>query len=337
MVPNLAIIEELKKGKNVEILYIGSSDGIEKKLVEKFNIPYKGVYCGKFRRYFSLKNFVDPFKIPVGIVQAYRALKSFGADVVFSKGGFVSFPVVVAARFLKIPVIVHESDITPGLSNKLCFRFANKICLSFEDTKAYISKSFHKKIIFTGPPVRESILLGDKEKGYKFTSLNKFRPVILVIGGSQGSEQINELVRASLSELLKKYQIVHIVGRGNLDISTHENGYFQYEYLDEPLKDVYAICEMVVSRGGANSLAELALLKKKVMIIPISSPASRGEQVSNSTFFARKFGWSLIYGELTREDFIKNVKLAFDNQTNLSYKFVNGTKKIVNLILKTAK
>ncbi len=331
--PNLAVIEGLKKA-NVEILYIGSENGIEKKLIQKIGIRYEGVKCGKFRRYFSFQNFIDLFKLPVGIFEARKILKKFSPNVVFSKGGYVSVPTVIAAHMLKIPVIVHESDVSVGLANKICFRFADKICLSFEESFAYLSKKIVKKAIFTGMPIRENLTKGNKEDGYSFTGFDKYRPVILIMGGSQGANQINELVRASLDELIKKFQIVHITGKGNLDISVHKKGYVQYEFLDEKLKDIYAMCEMVISRGGANSLAELALLKKKVIIIPLGNNASRGEQSSNSRIFARKFGWSIINGNIHREDFINNILLTYKNELRSDVKFKNGLKDIVNLILK---
>jgi len=304
-------------------------------MAEKAGVRYEGVSCGKLRRYFSFENIIDVFRVPVGIFQARKVLKEFKPDVLFSKGGYVSVPVVIAASRLKIPIIVHESDISPGLANKICFRFANKICLSFEETKAYIPKKFGKKIVVTGSPVRLDLLNGDSEKGYKFTGFDKHRPVILIMGGSQGAEQINELVRASLDELIKKFQIVHIVGKGNLDISVHKKGYVQYEFLSEQLKDIYSMSEMVVSRGGANSLAELALLKKRVLVIPLGESASRGEQTGNAQLFVRKFGWSLLGGDIAREDFIDNIILTYGNEQNQDVPFENGLKKIVDLILKS--
>ncbi len=332
--PNLAVIEELKnKKKSVEVLYIGSVDGVEKKIVSSAGITFKAVLCGKLRRYFSFKNFSDSLKIPVGCFQAYRILKKFKPDVVFSKGGFVSVPVCLAAYKLKIPVILHESDAIPGLANKLLFRFANKICLSFEESVKNLGK-YADKAYFTGNPVRKWIFSGEKEKGYKFTGLDKHRPVILIMGGSQGAKQINGLVRENIDELIKKFQIVHIRGRGNLDISLHKKGYTQYEYLEEQLPDVYAISEMVVSRGGANSLFEIALLKKRAVIIPLSKEASRGEQVENAKFLSSKLGWTILEGNIEGKDFLEAIKMAYKNKLNGNIKIENGVDKIVNLIIK---
>lgn len=332
--PNLAVIEELKaKEKRAEILYIGEVKSIEKKLAQNAGIKFKGIPCGKLRRYFSLRNFVDPFKVVVGSFKAYKILKKFGAELVFSKGGFVSVPVVLAARFLKVPVILHESDAVPGLANKLLFRFADKVCLSFEESKKYLKK-YLEKVVVTGNPIRKWISSGERAAGYKFTGLDKFRPIILVMGGSQGSLQINNLIEESLGELLKKFQIVHIRGRGNLDISLHKKGYVQYEYLDEKLNDVYAISEMVISRGGANSLFEIASLKKKALIIPLAKGASRGEQLENARIMAGKLGWAILEGEISGEDFVRAIEMAYKNKFNEGVELENGVDKIVEMILK---
>lgn len=332
VIPNLAVIDELRKKAGVEILYIGSKNGPEKKLINKIGVRYVGISSGKLRRYLSFENFKDLFKVPIGYFEAKKALKKFEPDVVFSKGGYVSVPVVVAASRLKIPIIVHESDISPGLANKIGFRYADKICLSFEESRSYLKKSYEKKVVMTGNIVRTELAEGDKERGYKFTGFDRHRPVILIMGGSQGARQINELVRASLDELVKKFQIVHIVGKGNLDIGVHKKGYVQYEFLNEQLKDIYAISELVISRGGANSLSEFAFLKKKVLVIPLETGASRGEQVDNASYFVRNFGWSMISGEITREDFIKNIELVFNNGDNKEANFKNGLKSVINLL-----
>ncbi len=212
---------------------------------------------------------------------------------------------------------------------------ASKICISFEETKKYLSESALKKAVFTGNPLRE--FNGSFERGLKFTGFNKFRPIILVMGGSQGAQQINALVRESLDELLKKFQIVHIVGKGNLDISVKEKGYKQYEYLDEQLADIYAISEMVISRGGANALAELAMMRKKVLVIPLGQEGSRGEQFLNAQVFGRLFGWPILSGKIKTKDFVNNVMMAFNHQINSGAKFKNGLKAVVDVIVKLAK
>lgn len=331
----MAVIEGLKSHPDVEIKYIGSNNGPEKNLVIKAGVEFRGIYCGKLRRYFSWQNFVDFFKVPVGIIQAYRVLKEWHPDVVFGKGGYVSFPVCVAAWKLNIPLIIHESDVMPGLANRLSMKFAKTICISFEETKKFLPENLLKKVVLTGNPVRESIFQGDKESGMKFLGFDEYRPVILVMGGSQGAMQINTLVRANLDELVKKFQIAHVVGRGNLNIGIHKDGYKQYEYLDENLKDVFAASDLVVSRGGANSLAEIAILGKKAIILPLSTDGSRGDQIENTRVFVKKLGWSMLAGNINKEEFLNAVFMAFHNQTRINgNEFPNGTKAIVDLILK---
>ena len=315
---------------------MGSKDGIERGMCEKFGVKYEGVACGKLRRYFSLENFLDFFKVPVGVLQAYEVLKKFKADVVFSKGGFVGVPTVIAARMLGISVVLHESDVVPGLANKLSARFASKICVSFEATRKFFG-NFKDRVELTGNPIRSWIKEGVAEAAYKFTGLDKYRPVILVMGGSQGAMQINNLLRSSLDELLKKFQIVHLCGKGNLDIGIHKKGYVQYEFLDKQLADIYAMCEMIVSRGGANSLAEIAYLGRKALIIPLGSATSRGDQIDNAREFSHEFAWAVLSGEISVKDFIKGVELAYANDINTNENFINGSKEIAKIILNVGK
>lgn len=300
-------------------------------------IPFQEISVGKLRRYFSWANFADFFRFFGGIFGSYKILGKIKPDVVFSKGGYVGLPVTIAARFKKIPVILHESDAIIGLANRIGFKFAKKICLSFEETKLLVPKKYQRKILVTGSPVRKFIMNGKKEDGYKFTGFDKFRPVILIMGGSQGAAQINELVKESLDELLKKFQVVHLTGKGNLDIGVHKKGYKQYEFLNEDLKNIYAISEMVVTRGGANSLFEIALLRKKALIMPLGQEASRGDQIENAKIFSKELGWGMICGKITSSQFISAITLAFENEVNKSKKFKNGTAEITNLILKTTK
>ncbi len=306
---------------------------MEKKLVKEAGIFYKGVSCGKLRRYFSWQNFLDVFRVVKGVFEAEKILKNMQPDVVFSKGGYVGLPVVVAAHRLKIPIVIHESDLIPGLANKLSMRLADKICISFEETRDYLKKVESAKVFFTGNPVREEILKGNEDRGYKFTGLNNNRPIILVMGGSQGAAQINELVKESLSDLLRKYQIVHLTGENKADIDTQAKGYKQFEYLGKELKDVYAVCDLIVSRAGANSLAEIALLKKKAVIIPLSTKASRGDQIENAKVFCKKYGWSMLSGNINKHDFVEAINVAYHNQFAPDQEAENGIKKIVDVIL----
>jgi UDP-N-acetylglucosamine--N-acetylmuramyl-(pentapeptide) pyrophosphoryl-undecaprenol N-acetylglucosamine transferase len=296
-------------------------------------IKYIAISSGKMRRYFSWQNFLDFFRFFWGIHQAKIVLKKFGPKVVFSKGGFVSFPVTKAAKKLGIPVVLHESDVSPGLANRLAMKSADKICVSFEETKKYIAPKLLKRVLVTGNPVRESVLNGDKPRGYEFTGLMHKKPVILVIGGSSGAMQLNELVWGCLDKLLNKFQIVHLVGRGNLHKCFDKKGYAQFEYLDKELKDIYAISDLVISRGGANALFELALLGKKVLIIPLSHRASRGDQFDNAEVFVHKLGWGLLAGDIGKEDFIKTIERAIKEHPHKDATIINGAKKIAELIL----
>ncbi len=336
VVPNFAVIEELKKSGNHEFLYIGSSSGVEKNMVKEFGIDYRGIACGKLRRYFSFQNFLDFFKVPIGIIQACFALRKFKADVVFSKGGFVGLPVVLASYFLRIPSVIHESDLAPGLANKISARFATKICVSFPETKKFFDK-FSKKVVVTGNPIRAFISEGVAEKGFALTGLNQNMPVLLIIGGSQGAKQINDIVRKMLPKLLEKFQVVHLCGKGNIDDSVAKEGYVQYEYLNHELPDVFAMCDVVVKRGGANSLSELAFLKKKVVVIPLAFGASRGDQIQNAEFFADKLGWIVLDGEIEEDDFLKNVIKAYEGSLRKNSNFGNGSKEIVKTILNVKK
>ncbi|MFC1616118.1 undecaprenyldiphospho-muramoylpentapeptide beta-N-acetylglucosaminyltransferase [Patescibacteria group bacterium] len=339
----MAVIEELRRrenegalhhggqGERVDILYIGSKRGMEKKMIKKIDVRFEGISCGKLRRYFSWENFKDFFRVPVGFFQAIGILRKYNPEVVFSKGGFVGVPVVMAAWVLRIPVVVHESDMEPGLANKISFRFANKICLSFEESKKFLKKSWKKKAEVTGTPIRKSIMDGDEDKGRKFCGFDKYRPVVLVMGGSLGAQQINELVRGSLDELLKKFQIVHICGKGKLDMGIHKKGYKQFEYLNKELADVYSITELIISRAGANSLAEIAVLGKRAVIIPLGMEGSRGEQIDNARSYSKKYAWSILNGEIASEDFVKAVEMAYKNKVN-KVKMENGVENVIDVL-----
>ena len=291
--PNLALIPELKKS-GYEIYYIGSYDGIEKKLISDFGIPYYGVSTGKLRRYLDPKNFSDPFRIVKGFGEAKKILKELKPDIVFSKGGFVSVPVVRAAGSLKIPCIIHESDITPGLANKLCIPVAKKVCCNFPETLEYIDKD---KAVLTGTPIRTELTEGSRARGLKLCGFTDDKPVVLVIGGSQGAGSINKVIRSTLNKLLDRYQIVHICGKDKMDnLLLNQPGYKQFEFLKEDLKDVFALSDMVISRAGANSICELLALRKPNILIPLPATSSRGDQLLNAASFESQ-GFSMVLRE----------------------------------------
>ena len=291
--PNIALLPKLKElGYNVH--YIGSYNGIEKTLIEDCQIPYYGISSGKLRRYFDLKNFSDPFKVLKGFSEAAKLLKNLKPDVVFSKGGFVSVPVVLAAKQQRIPVVIHESDMTPGLANKLSIPAASKVCCNFPETLDHLPKG---KAVLSGSPIREELLTGSREKALKFTGLSGTKPVLLIIGGSLGSVVVNEAVRGILPKLLKKFEIIHLCGKGKLDQTlTAMNGYVQYEYISDELKDLFALCDIVISRAGANSICEFLALRKPALLVPLSAAASRGDQILNANSF-KKQGYAAVLEE----------------------------------------
>lgn len=310
--PNIALMPRLKE-LGYEIFYIGSYNGIEKGLIEKQDIPYYGISSGKLRRYFDPKNFSDPLKVLKGYAQARSLMHKLKPDIVFSKGGFVSVPVVLAAKHARIPVIIHESDITPGLANKLAIPSASKVCCNFPETLAHLPEG---KAIVSGSPIRSELLTGSKEKAYTYTGLMSDKPVILIIGGSLGSQVINEAVRRLLPKLLPTYQFIHLCGKGNLDPTLHHmDGYVQYEYVTDELADLFAVADLVISRAGANAICELQALCKPNILIPLSKAASRGDQILNANSF-KKQGFSYVIEEenLTEQTLLKGISTVWDKR-----------------------
>jgi UDP-N-acetylglucosamine--N-acetylmuramyl-(pentapeptide) pyrophosphoryl-undecaprenol N-acetylglucosamine transferase len=291
--PCIALFPELKK-EGYDIQYIGSYNGIERKLIEEYKIPYYGISSGKLRRYFDPKNFSDPFKVVKGYFEARKLLKDLKPDIVFSKGGFVSVPVVLAAKKHKIPVIIHESDMTPGLANKLAIPSATKVCANFPETIKFLPEG---KAVLTGTPIRKELFSGNKIKGLDFCGFTANKPVILIIGGSTGSRAINDVIRGMLPTLLRDYQVIHLCGKGNLDERFNDTeGYVQYEYIKAELSDLFAAADLVVSRAGANAICELLALRKPNILIPLSAAASRGDQILNAESFERQ-GYSYVLKE----------------------------------------
>ncbi len=314
---NLSLIPTaIEKGH--EAFYIGSKNGIEKEMIASQlpNITYHSISSGKLRRYISLENIKDIFKVLKGILDARKVLKKEKPDLLFSKGGFVSVPVVIAARSLKIPTIIHESDLTPGLANKIALKFAKKIYTTFEDTVKYLPQD---KADFVGATVREDLKSGNKSRGYQLTNFSNDKKVLLVMGGSLGSRKLNEIIRGNLDGLLKTYQIIHLTGKGLLDEKLQDReGYSQFEFVKDDLTDLLAITDTVISRAGANAIYEFLSLKIPMLLIPLGLDQSRGDQIDNAKNFAKKgFGSYIMEDELTEDKLAKQLIDIENNRTTI--------------------
>ncbi len=312
--PNIALMPALKEA-GYEIEYIGSYNGMEKELIEAQGITYHGIASGKLRRYFDLKNFSDPFRVIKGYGQAISLMRKIKPNVVFSKGGFVSVPVVLAAKFCHVPAIIHESDITPGLANKIAIKGAKKVCCNFPETLKYLPS---EKAVLTGSPIRRELFSGTPENAMRLCNFpDHNKPVLLIIGGSLGSRIVNEAVRKILPELLEEFYVIHLCGKGNLDNSlTGTIGYAQFEYANKELTDMFALADIAISRAGANSICELLALHKPNILIPLSAAASRGDQVLNANSF-KKQGFSYVIEEENLNDqiLLKAVKDVYKNRS----------------------
>lgn len=337
--PNIALIPELKK-QGYSISYIGSYEGIERKLIADLDIPYYPISSGKLRRYIDIKNLSDPFKVIKGLHQARKLLKKIKPDVVFSKGGFVSVPVVLAAKSRKIPCVIHESDMTPGLANKICIPCANRVCTNFPETIKHLPP---QKAVLTGSPIREELFHGDKEKGLAFCGFTDEKPTLLIIGGSLGAVAVNNAVRSILPKLLEKFQIIHLCGKGKIDESLNgTKGYVQYEYIKEELCDLMAAADIMISRAGANAICEILALRKPNILIPLSAQASRGDQILNAASF-EKAGYSIVIQEedVTDQKLYEAVLQAYEHRDEYvkamkRSQLNNSIEKIVGLINEAA-
>lgn len=305
VIGNLAIMPGLQE-RGYELIYIGSHQGIERDLISKEGIPYYGISSGKLRRYKSFKNVTDAFRVTKGLLDALRVLRKEKPDLIFSKGGFVTVPVAIAAALLRIPFIGHESDITPGLANRVAARYATKMLVTFPETKT----AFGDKGLVVGSPVRQELFLGDADAAYDFLQFAPGRPVLLVMGGSLGAGFLNETVWANLDRLLIDFQVVHLVGKGNINSKLGQrSGYRQIEYIGSEMKDVLALADFIVSRAGSNSIFEFLALKKPNLLIPLDLDQSRGDQIENAKSFS-KAGYSLMLreGDFTTESFFDGLE-----------------------------
>lgn len=332
--PNIALIPELKK-EGYKIVYVGEKEGIERTLIEKKGIEYHFVSTGKLRRYLSKQNFTDIFKVMKGVFEAKKIIKDIKPDIVFSKGGFVAVPVVLGAKMNNIPVIAHESDMTPGLANKIAMPFAKKVCTTFPETVKYIGE----KGVNTGTPIRKELFEGDKKKGLDICGFDNSKPIIMTMGGSLGSKKINETLREILTDILKKYQLVHICGKGNIDKTLlNLKGYKEFEYVSEQLPHIMAAADMIISRAGSNSISEFLSLRKPALLIPLSAKASRGDQILNAESF-EKHGYSLVLKEeeMTGKTLLENIDRLYNSKQKLINEMEkshlsNGVKNVMDII-----
>lgn len=303
--PNLAIIPKLKEmGFSVE--YIGTEDGMEHSIITETGMPYHIINAGKFRRYLSFKNLTDPFKIIKGTSEAKKILKSIKPAAVFSKGGFVGVPVVVAAHRLGIPIVLHESDYTPGLANRICIPRATKICVAFSSTLKYIPQS---KGVYTGLPIREELLKGNRVRGLEYCGFSGKKRVLLIMGGSLGAKSLNDALDKIMPKLLETYDVIHIRGKQNMLTTLQPTGYRQFEYIKEQLPDIYAASNIMVSRAGATAVFEILALAMPALLIPLPKSASRGDQILNANYFAENgFSYVLDQYDMTDEVLLEWIK-----------------------------
>lgn len=311
--PNIALMDRLKS-EGYEIYYIGSKDGIEKKLIENIGIPYYGISTGKLRRYFSLRNFTDPFRVIKGFFEAKKIIKKINPNVCFSKGGFVSVPVVFAAKRRKVPTIIHESDMTPGLANKLAIPKATKVCCNFPETMKHLPQG---KGVHTGTPIRKELFTGSREAAISFCGFTEAdKPIMLVVGGSTGAKSVNEAVWASLDKLLERFNVIHLCGKDKANAAMNgKKGYKQIEYCDKEMKDMLAAADIVLSRAGANAICELLALRKPNILIPLSAQASRGDQLLNAASFEKQgFSKVLQDEEVTSETLLAAIDEVMNNR-----------------------
>ena len=315
--PGLAVLEELKKTWEGEILWIGSKNGMERGIVEKAGVRYVGIPCGKFRRYFSVKNIFDLFRIAFGIVKSVKIMKKIKPAFLFSKGGFVSVPPVVAAGRSGIPVITHESDSDPGLATRINAKYADKICVSFVETLEYLKPEYKAKAVVTGNPIRKEIVYGDAEKGRAFIGAPKKQKIIFVLGGSQGALQINRLIEQIIEELTRDYFVVHQVGKASYRESRH-SFYKTIIFIGAELPDIYAAADLVVSRAGANTLAEISATEKPCVLIPLMKGAGRGDQVKNARLYESRGAARVLIGEeATPENLLTVIRALFEDSNKM--------------------
>lgn len=325
--------------RGYEVHYIGSHDGIEKELIgNRFpEVTYHAIQSGKLRRYFSMKNFTDPFRVGVGLLQAFSIIRKLKPELIFSKGGFVSVPVALAGQMAKVPVIVHESDVTPGLANKLAVPFATHVFTVFEQTLNYVPKV---KATCSGAVIRPELFSGKKDKGLNYVGFTGKKPVLIIMGGSQGSKLLNDTLRSELSTVTAHFDVIHLCGKGHLDPSFDaHSSYKQFEYVTTELPDLLAASDFAVSRAGSNAIFELLALEKPMLLIPLSAAQSRGDQILNANYF-KSLGLANVLEEetLSEKSLAQELLQLKENQVVLKENMANNEKpktpeEMVSLIM----
>jgi UDP-N-acetylglucosamine--N-acetylmuramyl-(pentapeptide) pyrophosphoryl-undecaprenol N-acetylglucosamine transferase len=345
--PNIALLPGLR-ARGYDVSYIGTAKGLERGLLSAEGVAYHAIPAGKLRRYGDLRNLTDLVRVKTGFLKSLFLVAKIRPCVCFSKGGFVSCPVVWASWFLRVPVVIHESDLSPGLANRLSLPFASAVCYSFPETAERLRS---RASFLTGIPVRETLTGGDAEKGRALCGFGDRKPVILVTGGSQGSQAVNTAVRGALDRLLPAFNVCHLCGKGNLSPaapgtggrSRPEGGYAQFEYVNRELADLFALADAVVSRAGATTLFELLAIRKPALLVPLPLGASRGDQLQNAASFEKQ-GWSRVLPQedMTPESLYENIREVFNNRQKLTAAItqtapVDGTAKVIEVIERTVK
>ena len=333
--PNLALIPHLKAA-GYDISYIGTEKGIEHEMIAKVpGIHYYAVKSGKLRRYFSWQNFTDPFRVIAGAFQSAHLMGKLKPDVVFSKGGFVSVPVVVGAWLHRIPVVCHESDLTPGLANKLCKPFARRFATTFPEC----AQALGAKAEMTGTPLRPELFQGSRAKGLALLGFTGEKPVLLMMGGSLGAQSVNKVLREALPELLPRFDVCHICGKGNLDASLEgKAGYRQLEFVDKDLPDVLAVADLVLSRAGSNALCEFQALGRPMLLVPYPKGASRGDQILNAQSLEKRGLCRVLLQEnLTKDTLVQALTALWADRAALEKALhdappADGTRRVLEMI-----
>ena len=313
VMPNIALIPTLLD-MGYEVHYIGSGS-IEKDLIKAIDsVTFHQISTGKLRRYFSMKNFTDPFRIIKGILQSKRIIKNINPNITFSKGGFVGVPVVIGSRMKRVPIILHESDFSIGLANKLSQPYANVVCTSFETTASHVKNG---KGLYTGTPVRKELLSGDSDLARKLVQFdNPDKPTLICMGGSMGAVALNKIIRDALPLLTKEFNVIHLCGKGNLDSSQQDNkSYYQMEFASQELPHLFALADVAVSRAGANAVFELVGLSLPALLVPLPSAASRGDQDQNANYFKKRGCFDVIdQKDLTPEILNNKLRVLYQNK-----------------------